>query len=116
FISIHSLISFLPIDVDALAIYVPVMETTDPKKARVEKIIATLKKTHPDAKLALDFTNPLELLIALILAAQARDERVNVVTAELFKKYKTAADWANEKPEVLQEAIHNITFFRNKSK
>src|ERR1043166_2092496 len=63
-------------------------ESTEAKHARVKKIIATLKRTHPDAKLALDFSNPLELLIALILAAQARDDLVNEVTAELFKKHR----------------------------
>jgi endonuclease-3 len=55
------------------------------KKVQVKKIIERLKRAHPDAKLDLDFTNPLELLIALILAAQARDELVNRVTADLFK-------------------------------
>jgi endonuclease III len=92
------------------------MESKEQKKARVTKIIATLKKTHPDAKLALDFTNSLELLIALILAAQCRDDLVNTVTPPLFKKYKTAADWANADAATLQEEIRKITFFRNKTK
>lgn len=92
------------------------METVDQKKERTAKIIAELKKAHPDAKLALDFSSPLELLIALILAAQARDDLVNTVTPELFKKYRTAADWAAAKTEVLQEEIRKITFFRNKTK
>ena len=84
--------------------------------ARVKKIIATLKRTHPDAKLALDFSNPLELLVALILAAQARDDLVNVVTADLFKKYHTAADYAGEREAVLQKQVGRINFFRQKTR
>ena len=65
------------------------------EKARVRKIIARLEKVHADAKLDLDFRNPLELLIALILAAQARDDLVNKITVELFKKNRSAADYAD---------------------
>jgi len=86
------------------------------KLARVRKIIAILKRTHPDAKLALDFSNPLELLVALILAAQARDDRVNAVTADLFKKYRTAVDYAGEKEAVLQKQVSRINFFRQKTR
>jgi endonuclease III len=86
------------------------------KQARVRKIIAVLKRTHPDAKLALDFSNPLELLVALILAAQARDDLVNTVTPELFQKYRTAADYANESESVLQERVSRINFFRQKTR
>jgi endonuclease-3 len=93
-----------------------VRETPEAKRLRVRKIIATLKKTHPDAKLALDFSNPLELLVALILAAQARDDLVNTLTVELFKKYRTAADWAGEKPEALQQQLSQINFYRNKAR
>ena len=71
---------------------------------------------HPDAKLDLDFTNPLELLIALILAAQARDELVNQVAADLFKKYRTAEDYASETLPKLQSQINKINFYRNKAK
>jgi endonuclease-3 len=92
------------------------MESTKGKRERVRKIIATLKKAHPDARLALDFANPLELLVALILAAQARDELVNAVTAELFKKYRTAADWAGEKAETLHDQLKRINFYRNKTR
>jgi len=63
-------------------------------KEQVKKVIDRLEKTHPDAKLDLNFSNPLELLIALILAAQARDDLVNKITVELFKKYRTAEDYA----------------------
>jgi endonuclease-3 len=86
------------------------------KRGRVKKIIAMLKKTHPDAKLALDFSSPLELLIALILAAQARDDLVNAITAELFRKYRTVADWAKEKPDTLHEQLRKINFYRNKTR
>ena len=86
------------------------------KKVQVKKVIERLEKTHPDAKLDLDFTNPLELLIALILAAQARDELVNRVTADLFKKYRTADDYASETLPKLQSQINKINFYRNKAK
>jgi endonuclease-3 len=91
-------------------------ESLDSKRKRVRKIIALLKRTHPDAKLALDFSNPLELLVALILAAQARDDLVNTVTPELFKKYRSAADYANENELVLQKQVSRINFFRNKTR
>ena len=87
-------------------------ESLQAKQARVRKIIATLKRTHPDAKLALNFSNPLELLVALILAAQARDELVNAVTSELFKKYRTAKDWMRLK----EEEVSKINFYRNKTR
>jgi endonuclease-3 len=86
------------------------------KQARVRKIIAVLKRTHPDAKLALDFSNPLELLVALILAAQARDDLVNTVTPELFQKYRSPADYADESESVLQKQVSRINFFRQKTR
>ena len=86
------------------------------KQARVRKIIAVLKRTHPDAKLALDFTNPLELLVALILAAQARDDLVNLVTPDLFRKYHSASDYAGETEAVLQQQVSRINFFRQKTR
>jgi len=90
-------------------------ESLEEKKARVKKIIAVLRKTHPDAKQALQFSSPLELLVALILAAQARDEVVNAVTAEVFPRYRTAEAWAEEDPEVLQEQLRRINFYRRKT-
>lgn len=93
---------------------------TRPKPAsgstRVNKILERLEKLHPDAKLALDFTNPLELLIALILAAQARDDLVNKITADLFKTYRTAADYVAAPLPKLQGEIGKINFYRNKAK
>lgn len=82
----------------------------------ISKIVDRLEKVHPDAKLDLDFTNPLELLIALILAAQARDDLVNQVTIELFKKYRTAEDYARAPLPTLQVQIRKINFYRNKAK
>jgi endonuclease-3 len=86
------------------------------QKTRVKKIIGRLEEVHPDAKLDLDFTNPLELLIALILAAQARDDLVNKVTIELFKTNRTAADYASTPLPKLQSQIGKINFYRNKAK
>ena len=86
------------------------------KKIDIKKLIARLEKVHPDAKLDLDFTNPLELLIALILAAQARDDLVNKVTVELFKANPGAADYANTPPAKLERQIGKINFYRNKAK
>ena len=83
--------------------------------ARMKKILTRLEKVHPDAKLDLDFTNPLELLIALILAAQARDDLVNKVTVDLFKTHRTAADYAAAPPATLQSQIGRINFYRNKA-
>jgi len=86
------------------------------RSASVKKIIARLEKVHPDAKLDLDFTNPLELLISLILAAQARDELVNKITPELFKTNRTAADYANTPLPKLESQIGKINFYHNKAK
>ena len=91
-------------------------ESHGAKQARVRKIIPALKRAHPDAKLALEFSNPLELLVALILAAQARDDLVNVVTVELFRRYRTAAAYADEKESVLQGQVSRINFFRQKTR
>jgi endonuclease III len=87
-------------------------ETTAQKKARVRAIITALKRTHPDARLALNFASPLELLVALILAAQARDDLVNSVTTGLFSKYRTAADWTR----LPEEDVRRINFYRNKTR
>jgi endonuclease-3 len=85
-------------------------------KERIKKVIDRLEKTHPDAKLDLDFSNPLELLIALILAAQARDDLVNKITVELFKKYRTAEDYARTTQPQLEKDIGKINFYRNKAR
>ena len=91
------------------------VETAAPRKQRAKKIVQVLKKSYPDTRLALDFTTPLELLIALILAAQCTDERVNRVTPALFKKYKRPRDWAAVDRALLEEEIHTTGFFRQKA-
>lgn len=85
-------------------------------KTQVAKIIALLEKEHPDAKIALDHSNPLELLVATILSAQCTDERVNIVTKSLFKKYKRAEDYANADLKDLENEIRSTGFYRNKAK
>jgi endonuclease III len=85
-------------------------------KAQVRQIINRLEKVHPDAKLALNFDDPLELLVALILAAQARDDLVNQVTAGLFGTLRTAQDFAAMPVAKLEARIKKINFYRNKAK
>jgi len=93
-----------------------VSKTLAARKQRVESILPILKQTYPDAKCSLDHRNPLELLVATILSAQSTDERVNLVTKDLFKKYRTARDYANVSQEELQSDIHSTGFYRNKAK
>jgi endonuclease III len=80
------------------------------------KALDILTKEYPEARVTLDFKNPLELLIATILAAQCTDERVNRVTPDLFRKYRTAADYARADPKKIEEEIRSTGFFRNKAK
>ena len=84
-------------------------------RQRVRKIFPVLKKAYPDAKTALNFKNPLELLIATVLSAQCTDMRVNMVTSELFKKYKSAADWAKADIKQIESDIKSTGFYRNKA-
>lgn len=90
----------------------------DPAEARerVLKIMPLLKKSYPDARTSLDHSNPLELLIATILAAQCTDKRVNIVTRDLFGKYHSAADWAGVEAVELEEDIRSTGFYKNKAK
>lgn len=83
---------------------------------RVLKIMALLEKAYPDAKIMLNYTNPLELLVATILSAQCTDKRVNIVTQELFKRYKSARDYANADLSVLEQDVKSTGFYRNKAK
>jgi endonuclease-3 len=85
-------------------------------KAPAEETIARLKSEYPDSTTALDWKNPLELLVATILSAQTTDVRVNAVTPTLFAKYPTAADYAGADPAGLEEDIRPTGFFRNKAK
>jgi endonuclease-3 len=86
------------------------------KKARARKILQRLKRAYPDAAIALRFTSPLELLVATILSAQCTDERVNMVTEALFKRYRKASDYAGVAPAVLERDIHSTGFFRAKAR
>ena len=86
------------------------------EKQPVLEIISRLKEAYPDARTALDWTNPLELLVATVLSAQTTDVRVNAVTPDLFAKYPTAADYAGADPAELEEDIRPTGFFRNKAK
>jgi endonuclease-3 len=85
-------------------------------KARTTKIIAGLRKTYPDAHCELNHSTPLELLVATILSAQCTDKRVNLVTADLFKRYRTARDYAEAPLADLEQAVKTAGFFRNKAK
>ncbi|MCZ7384560.1 MAG: endonuclease III [Candidatus Methanoperedens sp.] len=83
---------------------------------KVDEIIALLKKEYPDVKIALDFSNPLELLIATILSAQSTDKQINKVTQTLFKKYRTPQDYVNTTQEELEKDIYSSGFYKNKAK
>src|ERR1041385_356846 len=91
-------------------------ESAVAKAARTKKIIVALQQAYPDAHCELDHANPLQLLIATILSAQCTDKRVNIVTKELFKRYRSAQDFADADPAALEEAIKTTGFFRNKAK
>lgn len=95
--------------------YVPAKPSTATRK-RALRILDALKREYPDARVALDFTNALELLVATILAAQCTDQRVNIVTKDLFEKYRSAQDYVDAPDEELIEAIRSTGFFNNKTR
>jgi endonuclease-3 len=86
------------------------------RQARVNAILPILKRTYPTAKCSLDHRTPLELLVATILSAQSTDVGVNIVTRALFKKYRTAKDYAEVPQEELEKDIHSTGFYRSKAK
>jgi endonuclease-3 len=86
------------------------------ERERARTIVSRLRATYPDARCSLNFANPLELLVATILAAQCTDERVNSVTSQLFQKYRLAEDYANASLSDLEQDLRAINFYRNKSK
>src|SRR5882672_11350580 len=86
------------------------------RRDRVGKILPLLKKLYPTAKCSLTHRTPLELLVATILSAQCTDDRVNIVTKTLFKKYRTAEAYARVPQEELEREIQSTGFFRNKAK
>jgi endonuclease-3 len=85
-------------------------------KQRAAKVIELLEKQYPNAKTALNYTNPLELLVATMLSAQTTDARVNIVTQTLFKKYRTAEDYANIDLKQLEQDIRSTGFYHNKAR
>ena len=91
-------------------------ESQEKKKTRSSRIIDILSREYPDAGCHLHFKNPFQLLISTILAAQCTDERVNIVMDELYKKYKTPADFANVPSATLEKELSSINFYRNKTK
>ncbi len=91
-------------------------ESGKAKRARALEIVARLRSAYPDARCALDFASPLQLLIATVLAAQCTDERVNMVTPVLFRRYPTARDLAAAELPELEEIVRTTGFFRNKAR
>jgi endonuclease III len=91
-------------------------EGTEDLKIRTRDIIRRLKRAYPDAKCSLNHSNPFELLVATILSAQCTDERVNIVTADLFRKYRKPEDYLKVSPHELEKDIQSTGFFRNKTK
>ncbi|XHH08531.1 MAG: endonuclease III [Candidatus Bathyarchaeia archaeon] len=87
-----------------------------PHRERTQKIIEILEKLYPNAKTALNYTNPLEILVATMLSAQTTDERVNMVTKNLFKKYKTPQAYATVDIKELEQDIHSTGFYHNKAR
>jgi endonuclease-3 len=91
-------------------------ETNSARSARLLRVIAGLRRAYPDAHCELNYSSPLELLVATILSAQCTDKQVNIVTADLFRKYRTARDYAEADPTTLEKEIQRIGLFRNKAK
>jgi endonuclease-3 len=89
---------------------------TSQSRRHAAKVAKILRQEYPNATCALDFRTPLELLVATILSAQCTDKRVNLVTKDLFQKYRSAADYARASQEALQRDIQSTGFFRNKAK
>lgn len=92
------------------------MVATTEDKRHAAKVVRALNKDYPDAECSLKYDSPLQLLVATILSAQCTDQRVNIVTQQLFKKYKTADDFARLRLPTLERAIQSTGFFRNKAK
>lgn len=86
------------------------------EKQRTKKIITRLRKAYPEAHCSLNYSSPLELLVATILSAQCTDERVNIVTANLFRKYRKAEDFIQVEQTELEQDIRSTGFYRNKAK
>ena len=94
----------------------PRLASQHDRAKRAEKIVALLRSAYPDSTTSLNYSNPLELLVATILSAQCTDKKVNEVTGPLFKKYRTARDFADAEQEELEQYVRQTGFFRNKAK
>jgi len=91
-------------------------ESFEKRKARTQKLIQAFEEVYPDAECELSHRNPLELMVATILSAQCTDKRVNIVTESLFKKYRTAEDYARASQPQFESEIRSTGFYRNKAK
>ena len=91
-------------------------ESRTQQQARARAILQRLRRAYPGAKCELDWSTPLELAVATILSAQCTDKRVNLTTPPLFRKYRTARDWAAAPQATLEQEFHSTGFFRNKAK
>ncbi|MEO7002956.1 MAG: endonuclease III [Ktedonobacterales bacterium] len=89
---------------------------SESERERAAAIVTAVRAAYPDAHCSLDFTTPLDLLVATMLSAQCTDVRVNMVTKSLFKKYPTAQDYAQANPEQFEQDVKQINFYRNKAK
>jgi endonuclease III len=94
----------------------PSKAQASPRTIRISSLIERFRGVYPTAHCELDFSNPLELLVATILSAQCTDKRVNIVTKDLFKRFRNAKDYANVPQEELENAIRSTGFYRNKAK
>jgi len=91
-------------------------KTLEQRRQRLARVLPVLERSYPDAKCSLNFSSPLELLVATILSAQCTDERVNLVTRDLFRKYRRADDYAAASQEQMERDIQSIGLFRNKAR
>lgn len=91
-------------------------ESAEARKGRAARILTLLGRMYPDARIELDSSTPLELLVATILSAQCTDQRVNLVTAELFPRYRSAKDWAAIPPARLEREIYSTGFYKAKAR
>lgn len=92
------------------------MVTHEEKKKRARALVAYLKKAYPNPKSELTYTTPVQFLVAVMMSAQCTDKAVNKVTDRIFKKYKTARDFADADPKIFEEEISSVTFYKNKAR
>lgn len=95
---------------------VKILSTPEERKTRARRIVAYLKKAYPNPETELVFKTPIQLVVAVMLSAQSTDKRVNIVTKDLYRRYKTVNDFADADLASLTEAISSITFYKNKAR